>query len=57
MEVDSDSDRSYVQYEGTDEQGQPNVEEFQVNDEETVEVKKPISSKKSKSLETINKIT
>jgi hypothetical protein len=57
MEVDSDSDRSYVLYDELEVAEKPNVEEFQVNDEESVEVKKPMSSKKSKSLENINKIS
>ena len=59
MEVDSDSDKTFVSYNANnmDELGQPNVEEFQINDEEQVQVKKPISSTKAKSLENINKIT
>ena len=57
MEVDSDDDRSQAQYEVIEELGQPNVEEFQLNEEESVEIKRPMSSKKSKSLENINKVT
>lgn len=38
MEVDSDSDKTFVSYNANnmDELGQPNVEEFQINDEEQV---------------------